>query len=226
MNYGEIKTFDIANGLGVRVSLFVSGCSNHCKGCFQPETWNFNYGNPYTKETEDEIFKALQPPYIQGLSLLGGDPFELANQPEVTRLVKRIKKELPNKDIWAYTGYILDQDLLDGGRLGGDPFELANQPEVTRLVKRIKKELPNKDIWAYTGYILDQDLLDGGRMHTPYTDDLLECIDVLVDGPFVESLKDLSLKFCGSSNQRLIDLPASLKAKEVILFDPSFIVEE
>lgn len=179
MNYGEIKTFDIANGLGVRVSLFVSGCSNHCKGCFQPETWNFNYGNPYTKETEDEIFKALQPPYIQGLSLLGGDP-----------------------------------------------FELANQPEVTRLVKRIKKELPNKDIWAYTGYILDQDLLDGGRMHTPYTDDLLECIDVLVDGPFVESLKDLSLKFCGSSNQRLIDLPASLKAKEVILFDPSFIVEE
>ncbi len=179
MNYGEIKPFDIANGLGVRVSLFVSGCSNHCKGCFQPETWNFDYGKPYTKETEDQIFNALKAPYIRGLSLLGGDP-----------------------------------------------FELANQPEVARLVKRVKKELPNKDIWAYTGYILDQDLLDGGRMHTDVTDDLLNNIDVLVDGPFKESLKDLSLQFCGSSNQRLIDLPASLKAQEVVLFDPTYIKED
>lgn len=175
MNYGEIKKSDIANGLGVRVSLFVSGCTNHCQGCFQPETWNFSYGQPFTRETEESLLNALRLPYIQGLTLLGGDPFEISNQEALA------------------------------------PF-----------LKRVRKELPNKDIWCYTGYVLDQDLLDGGRRHTPWTNDMLSAIDVLVDGPFVQDLKDLTLKFRGSSNQRLIDLPASLNAQEVILFDPSF----
>lgn len=178
MNYGEVKHFDIANGNGVRVSLFVSGCTNHCKGCFQPETWNFDYGKPYTKETEQEILDALAPEYIQGLTVLGGDP-----------------------------------------------FEIANQEAVCSLLKLVKQQLPNKDIWVFTGYLLDQDLLEGGRRHTPWTDEMLSYIDVLIDGPFVEELKDLSLQFRGSSNQRLIDVPKSLAAQDVVLFDPSFFKE-
>lgn len=179
MNYGEIKKFDIADGTGVRVSLFVSGCLNHCHNCFQPETWDFEYGNPYTKETEEEIVRALSPRYISGLTILGGDP-----------------------------------------------FEISNQEPVAALVKRVRKLFPLKSIWMYTGYILDQDLLDGGRRHTEWTDDILSNIDVLVDGPFVEAKKDLSLQFRGSSNQRLIDVPASLNAQEVVLFDPSFFKTE
>lgn len=176
MNYGELKKTDIANGNGVRVSLFVSGCTNCCPGCFQPETWNFDYGQPFTAQSADEIFQALRPAYIQGLTLLGGDP-----------------------------------------------FEPANQRELVGLLERIRKELPAKDIWCYTGYVLDQDLLEGGRRHIEVTDRMLDCIDVLIDGPFIESLKDLSLTFRGSSNQRLIDLPASLAAQEVVLFDPTYI---
>lgn len=175
MNYGEIKKNDIANGNGVRVSLFVSGCRNHCRGCFQPETWNFDYGRPYTKETEQEILNALRPLHISGLTLLGGDPFE----PE-------------------------------------------NQRELLPLLRRIRAELPGKSIWAFTGYILDQDLLEGGRKHTEVTDEMLSLIDVLIDGPFIEEQKDITLQFRGSANQRLIDLPASLKEQEVILYDPSF----
>lgn len=175
MNYGEIKKFDIADGNGVRVSLFVSGCTNHCPGCFQPETWDFDYGQPYTKETEKEIFEALRPHYIEGLTILGGDPFEISNQ----------------------------------------------QP-VAELVSMVRRQLPIKDIWMYTGYVLDQDLLEGGSRHTEWTDTILNNIDVLVDGPFIEELKDLGLQFCGSSNQRLIDVPKSLEQQEVVLFDPSF----
>lgn len=178
MNYGEIKKFDIANGNGVRVSLFVSGCTNCCPGCFQPQTWDFSFGKPYTSQTESEILKALEPPFIEGLTILGGDP-----------------------------------------------FELANQEQVARLVSRVRQELPDKDIWVYTGYILDQHLLEGGSRHTPWTDTILEQIDVLIDGPFVQALKNLNLAFRGSSNQRLIDMPASLKAQEVVLFDPSFFHE-
>ncbi|UNT95080.1 anaerobic ribonucleoside-triphosphate reductase activating protein [Allobaculum mucilyticum] len=178
MNYGEIKKFDIANGTGVRVSLFVSGCLNHCPGCFQKETWDFDYGKPYTKAVQDEIIKAMAPSFISGLTILGGDP-----------------------------------------------FELSNQKDVAELITRVRRELPLKTIWMYTGYLLDQDLLDGGRRHTEWTDTILNNIDVLVDGPFVEARKDLSLQFCGSSNQRLIDVPASLKAQEVVLYDPSFFKE-
>ena len=152
MYYGNIKKNDIANGKGVRVTLFVSGCTNHCKNCFQPETWNFDYGKPYTKETEDEIIEALKPSHIAGLTLLGGEPFEPENQRELVKLLRRVRKELPEKNIWSFTGFILDQDLLD----------------------------------------------------------------VLVDGPFKEEEKDITLAFRGSRNQRLIDMKKSLKEQEVI----------
>ena len=171
MYYGTIKKFDIADGEGVRVTLFVSGCTNHCFNCFQPETWDFNYGQPYTKETENEIIEALKPSYIQGLTLLGGDP-----------------------------------------------FEFQNQREVVKLLRRMKAELPDKNVWAYTGFILDQDLLDGGRRHCEVTDEMLSYIDVLVDGPFIDAQKNISLAFRGSENQRVIDLKKSLKEKEVILY--------
>lgn len=119
MYYGNIKKYDIANGEGVRISLFVSGCTNHCKNCFQPETWDFAYGKPYTKETEAEILDFLKNDFCKGLSLLGGDPFEFSNQEELVQLCKKAKELYPNKDIWAWTGFILDQDLLDGGRRHG-----------------------------------------------------------------------------------------------------------
>lgn len=177
MNYGEIKKFDIANGTGVRVSLFVSGCRNHCPACFQPETWDFSYGKPFTAQTQEEIIKALAPAYVQGFSLLGGEPFE----PE-------------------------------------------NQRELVGLLRTIRRELPNKDIWCWTGYTLDQDLLEGGSRHTDVTDEMLSYLDVLVDGRFEENLKDAGLLFRGSHNQRLIDVPASLRQMEVVLFDPSFVI--
>lgn len=171
MNYGNIKKNDIANGEGVRVSLFVSGCTNHCFNCFQPETWDFEYGQPFTEQTKQEILDALQPSYIQGITLLGGDP-----------------------------------------------FEISNQAELVKLLRAVKEKYPNKNVWAYTGFILDQDLLDGGRRHGLHTDEMLSYIDVLVDGPFINDQKNISLKFRGSENQRVIDLKKSLKEQEVILY--------
>ena len=159
MNYGTIKDCDIANGPGVRVSLFVSGCRHHCKGCFNPETWSFQYGQPFTEETEQHILNALAPAYIQGFTLLGGEPFE----PE-------------------------------------------NQKVLVGLLKKIRQTYPTKDIWCYTGYLYDVDLPKGGKVHTEVTDEMLSCIDVLVDGEFVEALKDITLVFRGSSNQRILDL--------------------
>ena len=116
MNYGALKEYDVANGEGVRISLFVSGCTNHCFQCFQPETWDFSYGKPYTKETEDYILKFLKNDFIAGLSLLGGDPFEISNQKELVQLCRKVKEAYPSKNIWAWTGFILDQDLLEGGK--------------------------------------------------------------------------------------------------------------
>ena len=159
MNFGNIKSYDIADGPGVRVSLFVSGCRHHCKGCFNADTWDFNYGQPYTKETEDEIIHMLSSDYIQGLTLLGGEPFE----PE-------------------------------------------NQRELVKLLRRVRETYPEKDIWSYSGYILDTDLVPGGRAYTEVTDEMLSLLDVLVDGPFIEAQKDISLKFRGSKNQRIIKL--------------------
>ncbi len=165
MNYGNIKNADIANGEGVRVSLFVSGCRHHCKGCFNPETWSFKYGNEFTKETEDNLINMLKPDYIKGLTLLGGEPMEPENQAVLVKLLRRIKKELPSKDIWCYSGYTFDTDL---------------KPE-------------------------------NGKVHTEVTDEILSYLNVLVDGEFVEDLKNISLAFRGSSNQRIIDVPKTLK---------------
>lgn len=159
MYYGSIKNCDIADGPGVRVSLFVSGCRHHCKGCFNAETWDFSYGKLYTQETEDEIIRLLGDEFIQGLTVLGGEPFE----PE-------------------------------------------NQPEVAKLMRRVKEEYPGKDIWCYSGYLYDTDMQKGGTVYTDVTEEMLSCIDVLVDGEFVEELKDITLLFRGSKNQRLIML--------------------
>ncbi len=159
MNYGNIKKYDVADGPGVRVSLFVSGCRHHCKGCFNPETWNFDFGQPFTNETEDEIIEALRPDYIEGFTVLGGEPFE----PE-------------------------------------------NQAVIMPLLKRIKEIFPKKTIWCYSGYLYDVDMIPGGKIYTEYTEEMLSYIDVLVDGEFVEELKNLMLQFRGSSNQRIIHL--------------------
>ena len=159
MYYGNIKKNDIANGKGVRVTLFVSGCTNHCKNCFQPETWNFDYGKPYTKETEDEVIEALKPSHISGLTLLGGEPFE----PE-------------------------------------------NQRELVKLLRRVRKELPEKNIWSFTGFVLDQDLLDGGRKHCEVTDEMLSLLDVLVDGPFKEEEKDITLGYSQAVRHQTLNL--------------------
>ena len=116
MHYGAIKNCDIANGLGVRVTLFVSGCTHHCKGCFQPKTWNFKYGDLYTPEVEERILAMLEPAYIRGLTLLGGEPFEPENQRELVRLLRRVRAERPGKDVWCYTGYTYETDLLAPSR--------------------------------------------------------------------------------------------------------------
>lgn len=164
MNYGAIKEFDVADGLGVRVSLFVSGCRNACPGCFQPQTWNFDFGEEFTQETENHIIKAMEPSFIQGFSLLGGEPFEEENQKILA------------------------------------PF-----------LEKLKKIYPQKDIWCWTGYILEKDLQSGGRKHTEFTDRMLNCIDVLVDGPFIQEQKNLMLEFRGSENQRIIKLHEQAK---------------
>ena len=173
MNYGNIKNTDIANGEGVRVSLFVSGCRHHCKGCFNPETWSFKYGNEFTKEVEDNLINMLRPNYIKGLTLLGGEPMEPENQQELVKLLRRIKKELPEKDIWCYSGYTYDKDLK--------PTD--------------------------------------GRVHTEVTDEILSYLNVLVDGQFVEELKDITLNFRGSSNQRLINVPETLRTNSISLIN-------
>ena len=168
MNYATIKKCDIANGPGVRVSLFVSGCRHHCKGCFNAETWDFQFGAPYTEQIEQEIFQALQPDFVQGFTLLGGEPFE----PE-------------------------------------------NQPVLAGLLTRLRETFPQKDIWCYTGYLLDRDLIPGGRVYTGVTNTMLSCIDVLVDGEFIEAEKDLTLQFRGSRNQRIRDLRRMRETGEI-----------
>ena len=172
MNYCGIKKCDIANGIGVRVTLFVSGCTHHCKGCFQPETWDFEYGDKFTEETENELFEALGPDYIHGITLLGGEPFE----PE-------------------------------------------NQRELVGFIKRLKERFPKKNVWCYTGYLLDEELLKPSRARCEVTDEMLSYIDVLVDGEFQIDKKNISLQFCGSENQRIIDVKATLKQGEIVLWE-------
>lgn len=172
MHYGEIKDCDIANGPGVRISLFVSGCTNHCENCFQPQTWDFHYGQPFTAETEEKIIKMLAPSYIRGLTILGGEPFEPKNQKELLPFVKRVREAYPSKDIWSFSGFT---------------YEELNDPT------------------AYP--------------HTDVTSELLSLIDVLVDGRYVEKLRNISLRFRGSENQRLIDLGKTRKCGEIVLWD-------
>lgn len=170
MNFGLIRTGDIANGPGIRISLFVSGCTNKCKGCFQPETWDFNYGKPYTKSIEDKMMDELAKPYYRGITILGGEP-----------------------------------------------FEPSNQVEIIKIIRRIRNEMPKKDIWMYTGNLLDVDLIPDGKKYCSVTDEILRSIDVLVDGRFIEEQKNLSLKFKGSENQRVIDMIETMKQGKVIL---------
>ena len=170
MHYGEIKNCDIANGEGVRVTLFVSGCTNHCKNCFQPQTWDFDYGQPFTEETEAELLRLLSPRYIRGLTLLGGEPFEPENQ----------------------------RALL--------PF-----------LRKLRRELPEKTVWAFTGFTWEELHTEGSHPRCEATDELLSLIDVLVDGRYVEELKDIGLRFRGSSNQRLLDLNATRASGELTL---------
>ena len=172
MNYAEIKDCDVANGPGVRTSLFVSGCSHHCPGCFNEIAWDFNYGKPFTQDTIDSIIESLKPDYIQGLTLLGGEPFEYSNQKGLLPLVRQVREVLPQKDIWCFTGFLFDKDIIEN------------------MCKRWKE-----------------------------TNELLSYIDVLVDGRFVEELKNLNLKFKGSENQRTILVNESLKSGNVILYD-------
>ncbi len=172
MNYATIKNCDIANGPGVRVSLFVSGCTHHCKGCFNEVAWDFDFGEPFTQQTVDSIINMLAPDYVKGITLLGGEPFEPQNQPAVLDLLRQIKQIYPNKSVWAFSGYLFDKEILSG-ELG--PWEITRE---------------------YLSYV-----------------------DVLVDGRFIIEKKDLSLRFRGSSNQRIIDVPASLKKGEIVLWE-------
>ena len=169
MNFADIRPIDVANGPGVRVSIFVSGCTHHCKECFNPETWDFAYGAPFTENEVEAILKHLAPTHIKGLSVLGGEPFEPENQQAVLELIHRVREQYPHKDVWCYSGYLFE--ALRDGKVGS------------------------------------------------HSRALLEQLDVLVDGPFVIEKKDLSLRFRGSSNQRLIDVPESMKTGEVVFWD-------
>lgn len=169
MNYAQIKEYDVANGPGIRVSLFVSGCTHHCKGCFNSVTWDFSYGSAYTQKTEDKVMNALSSDYIRGLSILGGEPFEPQNLPSILPLVRHVRHTYPKKTIWCYTGYKFDDDIMKK--------MIDVRPEVR-----------------------------------PF----LECMDIIVDGEFVEEKKNLRLKFRGSENQRIIDVRASLESGKVV----------
>ena len=171
MYYGNIKKLDVANGEGIRTTLFVSGCRNHCERCFQPETWAFDYGKPFTEETVQALLDSLKPSYVNGITLLGGEPFEPENQLELVKLLRRVRAEYPNKNVWAYSGYTLEE-------LRGE-----------------------------------------GHPRCEVTEEMLSMIDVLVDGRFVEALKDIALKFRGSSNQRIINVKKSLETGEAVIYD-------
>lgn len=170
MNYAEIKYHDIANGPGVRTSLFVSGCTHHCPGCFNEIAWDFHYGKEFTQNTIDDILQSLEPDYIAGLTLLGGEPFEYANQQGLLPLLKQVRSRFPQKNIWCFTGYLFDRDILE---------QMCPKWQTTR--------------------------------------EILSYLDVIVDGKFVESLKNLNLKFKGSENQRTILVQESLKKGKIIL---------
>ncbi|MDD3252217.1 MAG: anaerobic ribonucleoside-triphosphate reductase activating protein [Lachnospiraceae bacterium] len=169
MNYATIKSVDIANGPGVRVSLFVSGCTHHCKDCFNEEAWDFHYGQPFTEAVEEEILGYLDHDYITGITLLGGEPMEPQNQERLLPFIRKVRERFPDKSIWCYTGYDFEQDIL-------------------------------------------------GRMFDkyPFTESLVELFDVMVDGKFVAELRNLSLQYRGSENQRILDVKQSLEARMAV----------
>lgn len=193
MNYASIKKTDIANGVGVRVSLFVSGCTHHCKECFNPETWNFEYGEPFTKEVEDELLEALEPAHIKGLTLLGGEPMEPVNQRGLMPFLRRVKERFPDKTIWCYTGYTLERDLWGEGPSG--------------------KSSEGKD---------PKGQAPEGQARCEVTEEFLGLLDVLVDGEFILGQKDIRLKFRGSSNQRILDMKKSMEERQAVLV-PEFL---
>lgn len=158
MRFSRIEPCSVVDGEGMRVSLFVSGCRNHCPGCFNPETWDFGYGSEFGEIERNEVIEACRPDYIAGLTILGGDPMEEENQPELLQILQQLKSELPMKTVWLYTGYVLERDLMPGGRKHVDGV----------------------------------------------TSELLGFVDVIVDGPYVAARRDLTLKFRGSSNQRIL----------------------
>jgi anaerobic ribonucleoside-triphosphate reductase activating protein len=173
MNYCNIKKCDIANGVGVRTVLFVSGCTNHCEECFQPETWDFEYGKVFDEETEKDLIESVQPAYINGITLLGGEPFEPANQRELVKFLRKFRRECPTKTVWCFTGFVYDKELL----------------------------------------------VDGSYPRCEVTDEMLSMIDVLVDGRYVKALRNISLRFRGSENQRIIDLNKTRDAGEIVLWE-------
>lgn len=172
MHYADIKQYDVANGPGVRVSVFVSGCTHYCKGCFNEEAWDFNYGTPFTEETIQTVLKYMEPSYVKGLTVLGGEPMEPQNQSAVLALLKKVKEAYPEKTVWMFSGYDFEKDIL--------------------------------------GHMWEE---------IPETKEILSFLEVLVDGEFVEELKNLSLRFKGSSNQRTILVQESLSAGQVVLYD-------
>lgn len=171
MRYGNIKYYDIADGEGVRTSLFVSGCTHRCAGCFQPETWDFSYGEEFTDEVAEKILQSIEPAYVQGITVLGGEPMEPDNQRALVGFLETAKERHPKKTIWLYTGDVYEDLIADGPR------------------------------------------------RTEVTDRLLACVDVLVDGPYVAELKDITLRFRGSSNQRIIDLDQTRKLGRIVLWE-------
>lgn len=173
MNYADIKQYDIANGPGVRISVFVSGCNHHCKDCFNMEAWDFNYGTPFTDETIKTVIEYMKPSYIAGLTLLGGEPMEPVNQKGLLPLVRRVKEVYPEKTIWCFTGFLFDRDIV------GTMFDTV-----------------------------------------PETRELVSFFDVMVDGKFVAELKNVNLRFKGSSNQRTIMVQESLKQGKIVLWEP------
>ena len=170
MYYGNIKKMDIANGEGIRTSLFVSGCRNRCEGCFQPETWNFEYGRPFTRETEDELLSSLAPTYVDGITILGGEPFEPENQRVLMPFLRRVREKYPDKNIWCFSGYTLEE------------------------------------------------IRGNGHPRCEASEEMLNLIDVLVDGRFVQAKRNLSLRFRGSENQRVIDLKQTKVEGKIVLF--------
>ena len=167
MNYANIKYYDIANGPGVRTSVFVSGCRHHCPGCFNAVAWDFDYGQPFDKTVRNEVFASCQPDYIAGLSLLGGEPFAPENQAAVLAFVRQVREKFPLKDIWCWTGYLYEE--LAAGKIGEHSRELLTQ------------------------------------------------LDVLVDGPFIMEQKDITLRFRGSTNQRVLNVQSSISSGEPVL---------